>query len=323
MTKTLSAQETPDFHLLFESAPNLNLVLSPDLKIVAVTDAYLRATMTRREDILNRHIFEVFPDNPDDPAATGVDNLRTSLNRVLKERVPDTMAVQRYDIRKPESEGGEFEERFWSPVNSPTFGPDGELTYIVHRVEDVTQFVRDIVQEQNLKRNATAERVDLKGRVAQMEAEVYLRAKEVQESNHRLELANKELESFSYSVSHDLRAPLRGIDGFSLAMLEDYGPLLDATGRDYLERIRAATKRMGLLIDDLLALARIARGELIKEATDLSRIAGNVADELIKASPERKVDVAIAANITAEADPRLLRIAFENLLGNAWKFTSK
>jgi PAS domain S-box-containing protein len=132
----------PDFRVLFESAPGLYLVLMPDLTIVAVSDAYLRATMTRREDILGRGLFEVFPDNPDDPAASGVRNLKASLDRVHARRATDTMAVQKYDIRRPESEGGGFEERYWSPVNSPVLNAAGEMEYIIHQVEDVTEFVR-------------------------------------------------------------------------------------------------------------------------------------------------------------------------------------
>ena len=128
---TPTAHPLPDFRALFESAPGLYLVLTPDLKIVAVSEAYLQATMTKREAILDRGLFEVFPDNPDDPAASGVRNLSASLQNVLKNRTPDTMAVQKYDIRRPESEGGGFEERYWSPMNSPVFGPSGELTYII------------------------------------------------------------------------------------------------------------------------------------------------------------------------------------------------
>jgi len=108
----------PDFRALFESAPGLYLVLDPDLRIVAVSDAYCRATMTRREDILGRGIFDVLPDNPDDPGADGVRNLRASLQRVQLDRVPDAMTVQKYDIRRPEHEGGGFEIRYWSPLNS-------------------------------------------------------------------------------------------------------------------------------------------------------------------------------------------------------------
>ena len=133
---------TPDFRALFESAPGLYLVLTPSLQIVAVSDAYLRATLTKREAIVGRGVFDVFPDNPDDPAADGVSNLRSSLSRVLLRKLPDAMPVQKYDIRKPESEGGGFEERHWKPVNSPVFGPDNEVAYILHSVEDVTEVVR-------------------------------------------------------------------------------------------------------------------------------------------------------------------------------------
>jgi PAS domain-containing protein len=106
----------PDFRALFESAPGLYLVLTPEFAIVAVTDAYLAATMTSRDQIVGRDLFEIFPDNPDDPDTTGVRNLRASLNRVRETRAPDAMPVQKYDIRRPESEGGGFEQRFWSPV---------------------------------------------------------------------------------------------------------------------------------------------------------------------------------------------------------------
>jgi two-component system cell cycle sensor histidine kinase/response regulator CckA len=133
---------TPDFQSLFQSAPDLYLVLNPDLQIVAVSDAYLRATLTKREEILGRGIFDVFPDNPGDPEATGVRNLRSSLERVLKYGIADTMAIQKYDIRRPETEGGGFEERYWSPVNYPVLGPVREVLYIIHTVKDVTEIVR-------------------------------------------------------------------------------------------------------------------------------------------------------------------------------------
>lgn len=132
----------PDFRTLFESVPGLYLVLMPDFTIVAVSDAYLRATMTKREEILGRTIFDVFPDNPNDPSATGVRNLKASLESVLQNRVADTMGVQKYDIRRPESEGGGFEQKYWTPINSPIFGENEEIACIIHRAEDVTEFVR-------------------------------------------------------------------------------------------------------------------------------------------------------------------------------------
>ena len=142
--------QAPEFQSLFEWFPGLYLVLDPSLKIVAVSDAYLRATMTERKSILGRNIFDVIPD---DPAATGVRNLRASLERVLKKRSLDTMEVQKYDIRRPVSKGGGFEERYWSPQNSPVLDKDKEVVYIIHRVEDVTEYIRrgEEIQEAHRK----------------------------------------------------------------------------------------------------------------------------------------------------------------------------
>jgi light-regulated signal transduction histidine kinase (bacteriophytochrome) len=137
------------------------------------------------------------------------------------------------------------------------------------------------------------------------------------------EAANRELEAFSYSVAHDLRAPLRGVDGFSQALLEDYADKLTDEGRGYLKHLRESAQQMGRLIDDLLALSRVTRSELVRESVDFSGLARNVATQLRRAQSDRRVEITIAAAIVAEGDARLLRIALENLLGNAWKFTSK
>jgi len=139
----------------------------------------------------------------------------------------------------------------------------------------------------------------------------------------QLEAANHELEAFSYSVSHDLRAPLRSLDGFSQALLEDYHDRLDDTGRDFLQRVRAASQRMATLIDDLLSLSRVTRGELQVREVDLSALAGAAAAELQKSDPEREVSFTIAPDLVVRADPGLLRIVLQNLLANAWKFTGK
>jgi two-component system NtrC family sensor kinase len=138
-----------------------------------------------------------------------------------------------------------------------------------------------------------------------------------------LERKNRELEAFSYSVSHDLRAPLRSIDGFSQALLEDQLERLDDRGRRHLHQVRKSAQRMAELIDDLLALSRVGRAELHRAVTDLSALAHDVAGEIQRREPERTVEVLIQPGLQAEADPRLLRIVFENLLGNAWKFTRK
>jgi len=138
-----------------------------------------------------------------------------------------------------------------------------------------------------------------------------------------LEQVNKELEAFNYSVSHDLRTPLRSIDGFSQALLEDYADRLDEAGKDYLRRVRSATQRMGQLIDDLLNLSRLSRAEMNFRKVDLSKLVREIAAELKKNEPERTVEFIIAEEATVCGDLHLLRVALENLLGNAWKFTGK
>jgi PAS domain S-box-containing protein len=156
-----------------------------------------------------------------------------------------------------------------------------------------------------------------------MEEAVHRQRLELALANTELVAANKELESFSYSVSHDLRAPLRSIDGFSLAVLEDYADKLDSEGKDYLNRVRAATQRMGTLIDDLLALAGVSRTTINPEPVNLSDVGHSIAASLQKFDLGREVKFQIEDGLEAIADSRLIRIALENLFGNAWKFTSK
>jgi len=135
--------------------------------------------------------------------------------------------------------------------------------------------------------------------------------------------ANRELESFSYSVSHDLRAPLRSIDGFSQALVEDVGEGLPPEARGHLDRIRHATRRMGRLIDDLMALSKVGRAEMTRERVDLSDVAEQVVAELRRQQPARQIAVTIAPGLQATADPPLVRLALQNLIENAWKFTSR
>lgn len=145
----------------------------------------------------------------------------------------------------------------------------------------------------------------------------------VEERTRKLEVANKELEAFSYSVSHDLRAPLRAIDGFSRALLEDYYEQIDETGQNYLERVCAASRHMSDLIDDLLNLSRIGRSEMQSAPVNLSELARSISEQLQEREPERPVKFTIEENIVVVGDERLLRIALQNLFDNSWKFTSK
>lgn len=139
----------------------------------------------------------------------------------------------------------------------------------------------------------------------------------------QLEAANRELEAFSYSVSHDLRAPLRAIEGFGKILVEDHAAKLDDGARGYLDRIFSATQRMGQLIEDLLNFSRVSRGDFHLTAVDLSAMAGEIAGNLKKANPQREAEFVISGGLLAEGDERLLRVALENLLGNAWKFTGR
>ena len=177
---------------------------------------------------------------------------------------------------------------------------------------------------------ALAEELGRRAAVAVENAMLYAQAQDLNEAlearvaqrTAQLESANKELEAFSYSVSHDLRAPLRGIDGFSQALLEDYSEGLDETARHYLGRVRAGAQRMGELIDDLLLLSRLSRSEMKRQAVDLSGIVEEVAQRLVERDPARQASFDIQKNVLAEGDARLLTVVLENLLENAWKFTS-
>ena len=156
-----------------------------------------------------------------------------------------------------------------------------------------------------------------------IEATLEERTHQLEERTRQLEDANRELEAFSYSVAHDLRAPLRGMGGFSKVLLEDYGPRLDPDILGYLTKIQTNVRRMGDLIDALLGLSRLSRGELQRQRIDLSRIAHSVVAQLATAEPQRVVNVTIEEGLIAVADARLVRTLLENLIGNAWKFTSK
>jgi len=313
--------EELDFRHLFESAPALMLVLTPALHIIAVSDAYLDATMTVRSEIMGRHIFEVFPDNPEIDNPDGVSNLHSSLKRVLQYKKPDAMAVQRYDIRLPESEGGDFVERYWSPLNSPVFEADGmTIKYIIHRVKDATEFVKLKAEHK------VAE--DMIKRTELMEVEIYTRSQELQhareileEKNTELLRSNAEMESFSYSVSHDLRAPLRAIGGYAAMLDEDYGKLLDAEGRRLLTEVQKNSKKMGDLIDDLLALSRLGRKEMKIGTVDMTELTQEALAE-VNSEYSSKTKIKIDKLDDAPADHALMLHVMTNLISNALKYSS-
>ncbi len=201
-------------------------------------------------------------------------------------------------------------------VRAPRLGADelGVLTdafnHMLGRIEDQDRALRESKE-------------GLEQRVAERTHELQERNEALRRNAAQLLAANTELDAFAYSVSHDLRAPLRSIDGFSHVLLEDYAAQLDEAGRDSLQRVRAASQRMATLIDDLLKLARVTRSEMRTENVDLSGMAQDIAADLQRGAPDRPVDFAIAPGLGARGDPRLLRVALENLLRNGWKYTGK
>ncbi len=196
-------------------------------------------------------------------------------------------------------------------------GKSSDMTVLKARVRALLR--RRFFQEENRRIRDQLIETELKASEAHAaEAVAQTRAVLVEE----LARKNAELEAFSYSVSHDLRAPLRSIDGFSAALLEGYADKLDAKGQEHLARVRAAARRMGHLIDDLLQLSKVGRAELRRQRVDLSGLAETVAAELRQANPERLVRTLIPPGVAAEGDHRLLRIVLENLLGNAWTFSA-
>ena len=542
----------PVFRTIFESSPDLYLLLSPELSIVDASNAYLNATLTRREEITGKRIFVVFPDNPTDPAADGVSNLRASLNAVLQTKMAHDMPVQKYDIPVP---GGAFEERFWKPVNTPVLNGQGEVIFIIHKVEDVTihetikreneqrekdmrelaateqiylkhlkeseaRFFKvfnlcpvaiyiteiadgrvmhvnrafetlflmksaDVVGKTVIELNITTERkraaiitklekmgdrmtdIEMELRIASGELRKMLVSFEIMEldgklcyvaaavditdrkkveeelykTNHFLDTIlehipdmvfvkdandlrfvrfnkageevlgyssedlvgkndydlfpqaqadffmakdrqvleehkllvieeepiqtkrgerwlltkkipilengrplylvgisaditerkkdhdaivqlNKELEAFSYSVSHDLRTPLRAVAGYAQILEEDYAGMIDDEGRRLLKVIIQNAGKMGRLIDDLLKFSRLGKKELVKKETNLGTLAETAVAEITR-SITHNAQVVIDAPHTIYADENLMKLVLINLVENAIKYSSK
>ncbi|MBR0801155.1 response regulator [Bradyrhizobium jicamae] len=295
------------------------MVLTPDFRIVAVSDAYLRATMTERAAILGRALFEIFPDNPDDPSADGVRNLRASLERVVQFRRADTMAVQKYDIRKPEAEGGGYEERFWSPRNSPVSGPGGQLAYIIHRVEDVTEFIQ--LKQRGAEQDKLTDR--LRERTEQMEAEIFMRAREVEQAREQLEAEQKlrqvqKMEAVGHltgGIAHDFNNILTVITGL-IDILAD-AVAHDASLSSVTNMISDAAARGAEVTKHLLAFSR--QQPLQPREANLNTLVQDTA-RLLRPSLGEQIEIETSLEPDAWPafiDPNHLSTALLNLAVNA------
>ncbi len=289
-----------DFRALFEQAPGAYLVLLPDtprFTIVGASDAYLRATLATldgAEGILDRGVFEAFPDPPDDPSATGTRNLRLSLETVVATKGAHRMEVQRYDIQAPD---GSWEVRFWEPLNNPVLGPESELRYILHYVEDVTERERQreaIVAEQMARETA--------------------------------EDANQAKMEFLAAMSHELRTPLNAIAGYvDLLELGIHGPVSESQ-KAALLRISANQRHLLRLINDILSFAKLEAGrlELDSQVFSAREILESV-DPLIAPQAHNK-GIAYSVRLCDSSlevlgDIERVRQILLNLVGNAVKFT--
>jgi signal transduction histidine kinase/CheY-like chemotaxis protein len=320
--------DAPDFRSLFDATLSPLLILDPDFTIVEVNRAYLTATHTDRS-IVGRLIFDAFPDNPEDPSADGVANLRRSLETVAASGRTDTMALQRYDI--PSGEEGGFTERYWSPVNTPVIGDDGRVRYIIHRVEDVTDFVRQRRAGREQQRAAAEAQMRAEG----MEIDLFVRAREIREVNEQLSRANAELaaagrrlreeqqakDRFIATLSHELRNPLAAATAatellaldmpqghLALSVLERQLGILARMSNDLLDGTRAVTGRL----------------ELVRDPVDLRSVVHGACADIrgLFGHEGRTLGVVLPAEpVLVNGDRLRLAQVLTNLLSNALKYT--
>jgi two-component system, sensor histidine kinase and response regulator len=275
--------------------------------------------MTTRDDILGRNIFEVFPDNPDDPDATGVADLAASFHRVRSELRPDTMAVLQYDVRRSAAEGGGFEVRYWSPRNTPLFDPRGKLAHILHEVTDVTDFVRQEDTDERLTEEFWAN-------TAQIRAEILRRSAELAEANQALREANANRKQFLASMSHELRTPMNAVIGLAELL---GNTTLSPPQRRYVDGIRTAGHTLLAVISDVLDVSKIEAGKLVLSAIDFSpaAVVEDVVEMVAESARSKNLEVtgfyAPSLPATRSGDPDRLRQVLLNLAGNAVKFTER
>jgi signal transduction histidine kinase len=293
-----------DFRTVFEqtaAACLLSLPDAPRFSVAAATDAYLTLARSSRAATVGTALLETLSSARVLADETQLEVLRASLEHAIGSRSVTRLWLEAGDASAVStgSAGGATPRTAWAVTITPVLTAWGEVSHLLQRFE---------------RTDAAPASASNAGRgLEQLLAE----------RTRELAAANAELEAFSYSVAHDLRAPLRAIDGFSQALAQDHAGSLGADAGAYLERIRAGAQRMSALLDDMLELSRIQRTPLRKTSLDVSELAHRIIDGLRRSSPDRAVSVAIAPRLQVHADSHLTSVLLEKLLGNAWKFTSK
>jgi signal transduction histidine kinase len=320
--------------ILFESLPGLFLVLFPDLTIAAVSNAYLETILTKNKEMVGQKLIDIFPNSLDDKRAASESNLLNSINTVLKKRISHTMEIQKYNIPKSD---GTFEERFWSCINKPILNSDQEISYIIHTVEDVTQFILLKKEEaERIKKNE-----ELRRDVSEMEIEIQKSSQKIQKINAdlikeinervniekvleknlvQLEAANKELDAFTHSVSHDLRAPLRSIDGYTKILFEDYYGKFDECGKKTIRTIIRNAKKMERLMEDLLAFSQLGKIDLVKTEIDMNDLVYSVIADFKNNNNYSEIEI---QNLKpAFVNKSTMKQVWFNLISNALKYSA-
>jgi len=326
---TSSAKSLPAsiFQNIFEAIPGLYLILAPNKQftIIAANDAYLQATKTERKRIVGRPLFEVFPDNPNDPEASGVAAIRNSLNRVLSSKMPDTMGVLKYDIPVSRPSNKKFETRYWSPVNSPLLDKDGNVVYLINSVIDVTKFME---MKQN-KQSETKTTQQLRKQNQLFQAQIEQTNKELEEhekNEQELHEIDKLKSEFVKIASHQLRTPLTSVKWSSEELLYRGEVLTSEQRGRYIEQIHASNERMIALIRELLDISKIDVGNLSTSAELLwlAPILDQVLADMAAQIEQRHINLKknIDPNLPVMYfDPVWIRLIFQNLLTNAVKYS--
>lgn len=315
----------PDFRLLFEASPALYLVAAPDLTIVAASDAYLAVRRAAREEVIGKSLFSAFPETRDDSFAVNDPNLASSMQNVFATGVAETMPLQT-------TKSFDGEERFWSPTNTPVLLPEGGVGYVIHRIEDVTSMI--LLKRAEREKERVAD--DRRARVMRLEGEVLSRSEELLDAYQQLQKANavqsalaekveaqnRELQAFSYSVSHDLRAPLRQISGLIETLAVDWGGSLDIEGNRCLQSIAAAARELDTLIEDLLNFSLVSHADVRPAPVDLTALAQDVVTHLNETTAGAPTQWTLGDLPTVQVDASMIRVVFVNLVSNALKFAS-